>query len=214
MNKNATAPRVVSIALPRWLAIVIVLLMGAFYTFLDVRQLSEPINTILSFVPGLLSFAAIIFAKMQSNVIESYLIPRKLSIHGSIALAVVAVCLLPILLSISSKVGWHWIPALVYAPASGIAQELYFRASLLPAMEGLIQNKNITAICLQSTVFVAFHLRTFMSIGANPIIAVVVVVLFVAGIAWGYQVQKDRTIIWAVALHGTFLVIMSMFKWG
>ncbi len=214
MNTNSAAIKVASVILPRWLIIVIVLLMGAFYTFLDIRQLTEPLNSILSFVPGLLSFAAIIFTKMQPSISQSYLIPRKLSIHGSIALAVVIVCLLPILLSTSGKVGWHWLPALVYAPASGITQELYFRASLLPAMEGLVHNRKLAAIFLQSTVFVVFHLRTFISIGANPILAVVVVVLFVAGSAWGYQVQKDRTIIWAVALHGTFLVIMSMFKWG
>jgi membrane protease YdiL (CAAX protease family) len=207
-------PGALPFAIPRWLAIVLVLLMGAGYTLLDVLQPSEPIYTILSFLPGLLSFTVIILAKLRLNVIESYLIPRKLSLRGGIALVVVAVCLLPILLSTSGKVGWHWIPAFVYAPASGIAQELYFRASLLPAMEELLQKRNVAAIGMHSLVFVVFHLRTFLSIGPNPIMAVVVIVLFVAGFAWGYQVQRDRTTIWAVALHSSFLVIMSMFKWG
>jgi membrane protease YdiL (CAAX protease family) len=207
-------PGAVAFAIPRWLAIVIVLLMGVGYTLLDVLQPPETIYAILSFIPGLLSFTMIILARLHPNVIESYLIPRKLSLRGAIALVVVAVCLLPILLSTSGKVGWHLIPALVYAPASGLAQELYFRASLLPAMEGLLQKRNTTAIGLHSLVFVAFHLRTFPSIGSNPIMAVVVIVLFVAGFAWGYQVQRDRTTIWAIALHSSFLVIMSMFKWG
>jgi membrane protease YdiL (CAAX protease family) len=214
MKTNDGIPKQVLFALPRWLAFVIVLLMGACYTFLDVLQLSELIYAILSFIPGLISFTAISMAKLYPNVIQSYLIPRKLSLRGGIALVVVAVCLLPIILSTSIIVGWRWIPALVYAPASGIAQELYFRASLLPAMEGLIQKRNVTAIGLQSLIFVAFHLRTFLSIGPNPIIVVVIVVLFVAGFAWGYQVQRDRTIIWAAALHSVFLVVMSMFQWG
>jgi membrane protease YdiL (CAAX protease family) len=188
--------------------------MGAGYTLLDALQPSELIYTILSFIIGLLSFTVIILARLHLDVTESYLIPRRLSLRGGIALVVVAVCLLPILLSTSGKVGWHWIPALVYAPASGIAQELYFRASLLPAMEGLLQKRSFAAIGLHSLVFVAFHLRTFLSIGPNPIVAVVAIVLFVAGFAWGYQVQRDRTIVWAVALHSTFLVVMSMFKWG
>jgi len=207
-------PTAESVAFPRWLATAIVLLMGAGYTLLDALQPSELIYTILSFIIGLLSFTVIILARLHLDVTESYLIPRRLSLRGGIALVVVAVCLLPILLSTSGKVGWHWIPALVYAPASGIAQELYFRASLLPAMEGLLQKRSFAAIGLHSLVFVAFHLRTFLSIGPNPIVAVVAIVLFVAGFAWGYQVQRDRTIVWAVALHSTFLVVMSMFKWG
>jgi membrane protease YdiL (CAAX protease family) len=214
LKSTDETPSAVPFAIPRWLAIAIVLLMGAAYTLLDVLQPSEPIYTILSFMPGLLSFTVIILGRLHPNVIESYLIPRKLSLRGGIALVVVALCLLPILLSPSGKVGWHWIPALVYAPASGIAQELYFRASLLPAMEGLLQKKKFAAIGLHSLVFVAFHLRTFLSIGPNSIMAAVVIVLFVAGFAWGYHAQRDRTTIWAIALHSSFLVIMSMFKWG
>ena len=125
----------------------------------------------------------------------------------------VTIIMLPILGSSTGFTGWQWLPALVYAPASGIAQELYFRASLLPALERLSQKKS-TALILHALVFIAFHLRTFLAIGAQPIAFVVVLVLFAAGYTWGWQVQRDRTVMWAMLQHSLFLVAMSMFAFG
>lgn len=138
---------------------------------------------------------------------------RPLSLKGGLALVAVTVIMLPILGSSTGFTGWQWLPALVYAPASGIAQELYFRASLLPAFERLTKKKS-TALFLHALVFIAFHLRTFLAIRAQPIAFVVVLVLFAAGCTWGWQVQRDRTIIWTMLQHSLFLVAMSMFAFG
>jgi membrane protease YdiL (CAAX protease family) len=123
------------------------------------------------------------------------------------------VLLLPILGSSTGFIGWKWLPALVFAPASGIAQEIYFRGSLLPALEKALNGKKIIALLLHAVVFVGYHFRTFRSVPSVPIALLIALVLFLAGCGWAWQVQKDRTIIWAVSQHGLFLMLMSMFVW-
>ena len=81
--------------------------------------------------------------------------------------------MLPILGASTGFAGWQWLPALIYAPASGIAQELYFRASLLPALEKWVGKKPF-ALVLHGLVFIVFHLRTFIAIGLQPIAILVV----------------------------------------
>jgi hypothetical protein len=199
---------------PLWFSLIFILLMGAGYTVLDLLQPSEPLLTIFSFVPGAASFVALSATRHPQGTRSSYIRLRKLSIRGGVALGAATVLLLPILGSSSGFAGWRWIPALVYAPASGIAQELYFRASLLPVLESAVTSNPIYAVSLHSFVFVVFHLRTFFSIPSLPILLLVIVVLFSAGCAWGYEVQKDRTVVWAMVQHSVFLVVMSMFAWA
>ena len=37
------------------------------------------------------------------------------------------------------------------------------------------------------------------------------VVTFLAGLGWGWQVRRDRTVVWAMGEHVIFLAIMSLF---
>ncbi len=169
----------------------------------------------MAFIPGLVSLiwhcVPINAASVRS---ETYLQYRPLSLKGGLALlAAATVLMLPILAASTGFIGWQWLPALVYAPASGIAQELYFRASLLPAFEILTRNKYI-ALVLHGLVFIVFHLRTFLAMGLQPVAIVTVLVLFAAGCAWGWQVQRDRTVVWAMLQHSLFLMFMSMFTYG
>jgi membrane protease YdiL (CAAX protease family) len=194
-------------------ALLIILLMGAAYTWLDMVQPPEYVTTILAFIPGLVSLLALRTWQRGMGSSESYLQVRPLSLKGGLALVAATVLMLPILGSSTGFIGWQWLPALVYAPASGIAQELYFRASLLPAFEKWVGKKPL-ALVLHGLVFIAFHLRTFLAIGPQPVALVVVLVLFAAGCAWGWQVQRDRTVVWAMLQHSLFLVVMSMFAFG
>lgn len=36
----------------------------------------------------------------------------------------------------------------------------------------------------------------------------------VLAMSWGWQVQRDRTAIWAMIQHSLFLMLMSLFAWG
>jgi hypothetical protein len=196
-----------------WVCMTILLLLGAGYTWLDLLQPPEYITAILAFIPGLVSLLALRAWQRISGSSETYLKYRPLSLKGGLALLVATVFMLPILGSSTGFTGWQWLPALVYAPASGIAQELYFRASLLPAFEKWAGNKDF-ALVLHGLVFIVFHLRTFIAIGLQPIAILTAVVLFAAGCVWGWQVQRDRTVVWAMLQHSLFLAFMSMFAFG
>lgn len=193
-------------------AFAITLLMGVCITVLDVLQPREPALSILAFIPGVTSIVAL-FASGMSRT-ELYLLPAKASVLGLVVLAATTLLLLPILISSSGWTGWHWLPGLVYAPASGIAQEIYFRASLLPSLERILHGKKVFAILLQSVIFVGYHFRTFRSVPSFSIAILVASVLFAAGCGWAWQVQKDRTVFWAIAQHSLFLMLMSMFEWA
>jgi len=124
-------------------ALVVTLIMGIGITVLDVFQPAEPALSILAFIPGAISIAALSPSGLRRA--ELYLHPAKASLSGLVVLAATTLLLLPILGSSTGWTGWHWLPGIVYAPASGIAQEIYFRASLLPALERVLQGKKATA---------------------------------------------------------------------
>jgi hypothetical protein len=193
-------------------SLVVTLLMGVLFTVLDVLQPPEWLFSLLAFLPGAISIAILRAAGLSRD--KLYLRPGRISRVGLGILAVTTLLLLPILGGSTSWQGWHWLPALVYAPASGIAQELYFRSSLLPALERAVNGKKTLALLLHSIIFIGFHLRTFQSIGSLVPSLLVAFVLFLAGCGWGWQVQRDRTVVWSMLQHSFFLILMSMFGWG
>jgi len=211
MVKNQSRPQTQR-HLPFAVALAITLIMGLVITWIDVLQPAEPIFSILSFIPGLISITALLLSGMsRANL---YLRLGKISSRGLLVLIVTTVLLLPILGSSTGFGGWKWLPALVFAPASGIAQEIYFRGSLLPALEKSVKDKKVIALLLHAMIFVGYHFRTFRSVPSLPVAMLVAAVLFLAGCGWAWQVQRDKTIVWAAAQHSLFLMIMSMFEWG
>jgi hypothetical protein len=193
-------------------ALSITLIMGIAITVLDMVQPKEPALSILAFVPGAVSIAVLSASGLGRAELNLRL--AKASFPGLVVLAATTLLLLPILGSNTGWTGWHWLPSLVYAPASGIAQEIYFRASLLPALERALHGKKAAAILLHAVIFVGYHFRTFRSVPSLPIAILVAIVLFVAGCGWAWQVQRDRTVVWAIGQHSLFLMLMSMFEWA
>ena len=198
--------------LPFPVALLITLIMGVFYTWVDLRQFPEPTQSLLAFIPGLASLGVLFAAGLRRDKLNLQL--ASLSGAGAGALGITTILLLPILVSSSAYIGWRWVPALVYAPASGIAQELYFRSALLGGLERAMPGRKVAALITHSLVFIGFHLRTFLSLPSLGIGIVVGTVLFLAGCGWGWQVQRDRTILWAALQHSLFLMVMSMFDWA
>jgi hypothetical protein len=198
--------------IPFHLAMLLTLAMAFSYTVLDTLQPPEPGLSLLAFAPGGISLLALAGAGLSRK--QLHLRVASLSRPGFATLGAVTLLLLPILGSNTGWTGWRWLPALVDAPASGIAQELYFRSSLLPGLERVFGGRKTVALLVHSGIFIGFHFRTFQSIPSIPLILPVAGVLFLAGCGWGWQVQHDRTVVWAMLQHSLFLVLMSMFNWG
>lgn len=99
---------------------------------------------------------------------------------------------------------------LVYAPASAIAQELYFRSALLFALTHVLRSKSMDAVrlalALQAGLFAVWHLRAFEVTTPLPALAVLLLAC-VAGLAWGAEAQRDRTLVWCALEHTLFLIV-------
>jgi membrane protease YdiL (CAAX protease family) len=186
--------------------------MSLIMTWIDVLQPAEPILSILAFITGIISITTLFLSGMDRSSL--YLRLGMISTRGFLVLVATTVLLLPILGSSTGFGGWKWLPGLVFAPASGIAQELYFRGSLLPALERALKGRRMIVLLFHAIVFVGYHYRTSRSVPSLPVALLVAVVLFLAGCGWAWQVQRDNTILWTTAQHSLFLMIMSMFEWG
>ncbi len=199
------------IHLPLPVSIGFVLLGWVIFTALFLLAPREPWNSLLAFIPGLMGIAALLAAGFTPD--DCYLRLAPISKAGLAVLG--AFLFFFILSSVPSGqwIGWNWLAALVYAPASGIAQELFFRASLLPALIKMFRGKIHLALVVHSGLFVLFHLRTFMVAPFWGDVGVCIFT-FLGGMAWGWQVQCDRTVIWAMVSHSLALVFTSMFGWG
>jgi membrane protease YdiL (CAAX protease family) len=170
---------------------------------------SEPWSAALGFVPGILGIGVLLSTGLSREA--CYLRIGRPSWQGVAVLAAVFVFALAAVLPFGEWQGWSWTAALLYAPASGISQELFFRASLLPAMEAVLRRRPVAALLLHSILFGLWHIGPlFLGAPIGAVIAVIVVP-FLSGIGWGWQVQRDRTVLWAMVQHSLIWVIGLQF---
>lgn len=194
------------------MAAVVVILLWAGYTALQtltvLGTVSEPASAVLAFLPGLLGVALLLAAGWSCQ--ECYLALGPLSWPGFAVLAGIFVFALAAFLPVSEWQGWNWM-ALLYAPASGISQELFFRSSLLPALQKVLKGRFRWALMVHTALFALWHIAPLF-LGA-PLWAVMAVMFvpFVSGLGWGWQVRRDRTVVWAMAQHSLFWVIGLQF---
>lgn len=171
--------------------------------------LTESVASALGFLPGLLGVAVLMLAGLTRE--QLFLRMARLSWRGFAVLAGIFVLGLIVIVPFGQWQGWNWMAALVYAPASGIAQELFFRAVLLPALLVALKGRPGLALILHALLFSLWHIGPLF-LGA-PIWAVAAVMLvpFICGIGWGWQVRHDRTVVWAMVQHSLVWMIGGQF---
>ena len=193
---------VVGIVLVLWLGYTVI------QTLFVLDCFGEMWSAILGFLPGIVGVAILLASGFSRQA--CYLTVRPLSWRGFGVLLAIFVLALAVILPFSVWQGWCWKAALLYAPASGISQELFFRATLLPVLTRFIQRKN-AGLMVHAVLFGLWHIGPLF-LGA-PIWAVIAVMLvpFLSGIGWGWQVQRDRTVLWAMIQHSLIWVIGNQF---
>jgi Type II CAAX prenyl endopeptidase Rce1-like len=164
--------------------------------------------TLLGFVPGVVGTSLLLAGGFGSG--DLYLRLGRLSRAGALALAGVFP-LLAVIVASGAWSGWDG-PRAVESAMGGLAQELYFRASLLPALLWLLRGSVRRAIVGQALLDVTWHARMFTQSGL-VLGAVIFLVLLVTKLAWAYAVHHDRTLAWVTLQHSAFLVAMSLFTW-
>jgi hypothetical protein len=124
-----------------------------------------------------------------------------------------ALLLLPVLVALTAAliVGrlqpWRPLDDLVYAPMSALAQELYFRGGLLVALATVCRGRKRVALAAQGALFGLWHLRAFTAVPLLPA-AGIIVATTIAGLLWGLQTQRDRTMLYAAAEHALILALV------
>jgi membrane protease YdiL (CAAX protease family) len=187
------------------------LVLWAVYTVVYTLPLGDALSAALEIIPGVLGLTVLI-AGIGFKPGECYLRLGPISRKGLALLMSFFIVLIPILLT-GRWVGWNWTASLIYAPASGIVQELFFRASLLPITIRLFERSRLLAVVVQSALFAIWHVPlAFTTTPLTGAIAVVIVT-FIGGMVWGWQVQHDRTVYWAMCQHIVYLILMSLFVW-
>jgi len=194
-------------------AVGIVLILWLVYTILQIffviGDISKTWSAILGFFPGLLGLVALWAGGLSRQ--DCFLVIRPLSRQGLIVLAAVFVFALAAVLPFGTWEGWNWKAALIYAPASGVSQELFFRAVLLPAILLIMKKRPGLALVVHSVLFGLWHIGPlFVGAPAWAVFAVMLVP-FISGIGWGWQVQRDRTVLWAMIQHSLIWVIGNQF---
>jgi membrane protease YdiL (CAAX protease family) len=168
-------------------------------------------SVLLQLAPGLLAVSVLFIAGLRPR--DCFLRAGRLSLAGLLLLLALTL-LLPLTLLSGRWAGWDWKAVLVYAPASAISQELFFRAALLPVLLMAFKDRAAAAIVSQALFFSAWHVpKVIRSAPPAGAIAVTLVTLL-GGVIWGWQVYRDRTIVWATVHHAALLIVQSMFTWG
>jgi hypothetical protein len=135
MPIRTTSESLVGRPAKRRIAAAMVFCLWLAYTVLQtlavMQRLSEPAYAAIGFLPGILGVGVLLAAGISRE--ECYLRIAPLSRRGLGVLAVVFFFALAAILPAGVWRGWDWVAAFVYAPASGVSQELFFRSALMPA---------------------------------------------------------------------------------
>ena len=197
------------------IALALVLLLYAFYTALQIFNLGfqetetfQHLMAVFWLVPGILG--VIILLNFGFTTSECYLQYSELSLKGALLLSITLI-ILPFILLSGKWIGFDPVEALIYAPASAIAQELFFRSVLLPVLLKKFKNKSVS-IGLHSLLFGIWHVGVFLIAPLGAALMVVAVPTLLS-ILWALQVFRDKSVFYLMILHSIFLVSMSMFLW-
>lgn len=198
------------------MAMAMVLLCWLAYTTLQtltvMQRLPEPVYAIAGFLPGIVCVGVLL--AMGYSREECYLRYKPLSRAGLAVLAAVFVFALSAVLPFGTWRGWDWTAAIVYAPTNGISQELFFRSALLPVALVTFPKHGGLALIAHSVLFGLWHIGPLLLGTPLPIAAAIMLVPFLSGLGWGWQVKRDGTVIWAMVQHSLIWVAASPFTFG
>ncbi|HSF82676.1 MAG TPA: CPBP family intramembrane glutamic endopeptidase [Anaerolineales bacterium] len=183
------------------------------YTGLFALYLNKGLETLLDPLPGLLGVG--VLRAMGLTRKDCYLRFAAPSKKGTLVLVGMFGLAVPIVwsgLAQGSWVGVKWDEALLFAPLSGISQELFFRATLLPVLLLAFRGKPISGLLISSGLFSLYHAGMFRVAPAGAALTGLLVT-FLYGLGLGWQVQHNRSVVWAMLHHAAMQAILRMFAW-
>ncbi len=199
--------------LPFRITLRMVILLWMANVFLFALYLKEPFVSLAGFLPGALGIIVLFLSGFKRE--DCYLRFGWISWSGLGVYILMLTLMVPVVLTGIHSVkwaGWDWVMMLIYAPASGIAQELYFRSTLLPTLRRAFTGRVFLALTISSLMFALYHAGMFL-VAPVGVAAGALVVTFMAGMGWGWQVGHDKTVLWAMVHHSLLQMILRVFAW-
>lgn len=175
--------------------------------------IDEPLASILAFTPGILGVG--ILLKYELSPEECYFKIRPISYKGLVVYIAMLTLMIPVVYTgfrTRTTGGLDWIQALVYAPVSGIPQELFFRSTLFPLLIRGLGGRVWPAMVIDSVLFALYHVGMFF-VAPQWAAVSALIITFIAGLGWTWQVQHDRTVYWAMLHHSCLQIILRLFVW-
>ena len=190
----------------------ITLLLWGVYTVFQIIFLDQPFVDLIGLLAGILAITILLTSGL--SLTDCHL--RVASISKKAGWLYVAIFLLwvGVVLPTGGKPHWDWQSILIFAPATAIAQEIFFRSALLPALLHSLKGKFGWALFIHSILFAIWHMGVFTTNAPPAAATAVVLVPFLISFAWGWQVHRDRTVLWAILHHTLLQMVMRMFTWG
>jgi membrane protease YdiL (CAAX protease family) len=194
-----------------WSSLMTLLLWGIYTTF-QIIFLDQHFVDLIGFLAGTLAIASLMISGLTLS--DCYLRSAPISRKGAWLYGAIFLLWVAIVLPTGGKFQWDWKSTFIFAPATSIAQEIFFRSALLPALLRILKGNFRWALLAHSLLFAVWHLGVFTT-GAPPAAAMAVTLVpFLISFAWGWQVHRDRTVLWAILHHTILQIVMRMFTWG
>lgn len=178
-------------------------------TLLVVERLAESVVAPIEL--GLAGLAVWLVLRSGVSAEDCFLARGRLSWQGAAALGWLVI-LWPFILATGEWIGWDTGRALTQG-AGGVSQELLFRAALLPLLLRALGGRRWPALLAQTGLFAVWHAGAFLAVPVDLMAgaAMIVGLSVLAGLAWGWQTLRDRTVVWASLHHALLWVVGSMF---
>jgi membrane protease YdiL (CAAX protease family) len=139
---------------------------------------------------------------------DCFLAYSRLSGRGALALLPI-VMLWPFVLATGVYIGFD-VAGAVEGVFGSVAQELYFRAALLPALLAMMPPRR--ALILHTLAFGGWHGGALLAAPEALAGALAIIIVSLgAGYAWGWQTMRDRTVVWAMGHHSLLWIAGSFF---
>ena len=191
-----------------WLIVGLMLFIYGFYVALYTFYLNNSPRAFLELLPAVSGIGILIWAGFRRQ--DCYLRVASISKKAIVLFAAYSLVIISVV-SFGHPFKWNWAAIFVYAPLTGIAQELFFRSALLPVLTRILSTTPFVAVSLQAILFGLWHApKAFITV-PSWISIILPLVTFGGGLLWGWQVQRDKTVVWAMGFHVAYQMIMQAF---
>jgi membrane protease YdiL (CAAX protease family) len=190
----------------------IILLLWGIYTSFQIIYLDQPFVDLIGLLAGILAITVLLASGL--SLTDCHISFAPISKKAVWLYVAIFLLWLGVVLPTGGRFQWDWHAIFILAPATAIAQEIFFRSALLPALFHSLKGNFGWALFIHTMLFAIWHMGVFTTNAPPAAATVVILVPFLISFAWGWQVHRDRTIFWAILHHTLLQMVMRMFTWG